>query len=60
MLLLFWVSLYAPNPETHHISLRLTLGGAFDLHSFLLLLSASAVECAFSLDAGEETDAEVE
>src|SRR5271156_3108431 len=30
--------------------------GAFDLHSFPLLLSTSAVECVFSLDAGEETD----
>jgi hypothetical protein len=45
----------------HHISLaRLPLGGAFDLHSFPLLLSASVVECAVSLDAGEEIDAEVE
>jgi hypothetical protein len=53
--------LRTPNPEMHRISLvRLSLDGAFDLHSFPLLLSAPAVECAFSLDAGEETDAEVE
>ena len=60
-MLLFLVSLlYVPNPEIHHISLvRLPLGGAFDLHSFPLL-SALAVECVFSLDAGEETDADEE
>jgi hypothetical protein len=40
----------SPNPEIHHISLvTLPLGGAFDLHSFPLLLSAFAVECVFSL-----------
>ena len=47
-------------PEMHRISLaRLPLGGAFDLHSFPLLLPASVVECAVSLDAGKETDVEV-